>query len=94
MKGKQKKLYKKRNIKKLKLCHRRVISFSLSYICTKFKKNSLKNGGLERKLKFSKSQKNSCNFLYMKKNQKFENNKSVLKLNFTSDEKNLIKIGA
>ena len=38
--------YKKRNIKKLKLCHRRVVSFSINYIYTKFEKNSLKNGGL------------------------------------------------
>ena len=78
----------------MKLCHRRVVSFSLNYICTKFEENSLKNGGLVGKWKFSKSQKNSCNFLYIKKNQKFDTNKSVLKLNFTSDEKNPIKIGA
>ena len=30
----------------------------------------------------------------MSKNQKFDMNKSVLKLNFSSDKKNRIKIGA
>ena len=45
-------------------------------------------------MKIFKKSKNSCNYIYIKKNQKFDMNKSVLKLNFTSEEKNPIKIGA
>ena len=37
--GKPEKIINKRNIKKLKLCHRIVVSFSLNYIYTKFEKN-------------------------------------------------------
>ena len=40
-----------------KLCYRRVVSFSLNYIFTKFEKNSLKNGGLVGNENFQKVKK-------------------------------------
>ena len=67
-----------------------LVSFSLNYIFYKICEKFIEKWRTSRKKKISKSKKkNSCNFLYIKKNQKFNMNKIFLWI-----KKNPTKIGA